>query len=151
MTRLKKAFFAATFILSLALAGCSGSGDFGYVEGTVTIDGKPVSEATVGFYPSGSRGSVGVTDSEGHYELRYGGTQKGAIIGTHKVTISTALAGSNKVKIEYLDADEAGGNEVARKEVLDESYLDRKTTPLTATVVAGKNPPIDFELNSGEE
>ena len=142
---------AVLTVFCFASLGCGSGGDFGYVEGTVTLDGKPLENALIGFYPEGGRGSIGSTDSEGHYSLQYTANQKGASVGNHKVTISTAVeeASANS----YAEYDEPAPSEVrediaARKEMLDRSYQDRRRTPLTATVKPGNNPPIDFDLTS---
>ena len=147
------ASFAALATLCILLTGCPASGDFGYVEGTVTIDGKPVDKATIGFYPQGGRGSIGSTDSEGHYELLYTSSQKGASVGEHRVTIKTAVKAFDPAdQPEYMiGLDDTPQEAVAaRKSLLDKSYEDRKKTPLTATVVPGNNPPINFDLKSDE-
>jgi hypothetical protein len=147
MTRRDIASFAALAVACITLAGCSEGGDFGYVEGTITLDGKPVDKALIGFYPTGGRGSVGTTDSDGHYELQYTGSQKGASVGSHKVTITTAI--EEVTANAYRREDEpAPVATPGRKELLDKSYQDRRTTPLTATVKPGTNPPIDFDLKS---
>ena len=145
------ASFAALATLCIVLTGCPASGDFGYVEGTVTIDGEPVEKATVGFYPQGGRGSIGATDSDGHYELRYTSSQKGASVGEHKVTIKTAVKAFDPAnQPEYMIGLEDTPQEkvAARKSLLDKSYEARRTTPLTATVVPGNNPAINFDLES---
>lgn len=128
-------------LLLLCLAGCPGSnGDVGRVEGVVTLDGVPVKEAYVRFYPATARASSGKTDDEGHYELRYTRSIDGAFIGEHKVTISTEVEEDN-----YNPDDIVEG----RSESIPKKYIDRKTTELTATVESGKNT-IDFELTSGK-
>ena len=111
----------------------------GVVEGVVTLDSAPVVGATVRFYPtSGDRGSSGKTDKDGHYELRYTRTEKGAVIGEHKVTISTEVKADN-----YEEED----TEEARPETIPKKYLDRKKTVLLETVESGGNT-INFDLTS---
>ena len=122
----------------LCFCGCSSpSGNVGLVEGVVTIDGAPVAGGTVTFYPTSGRGSLGNTDENGHYELRYTRNENGAVIGEHQVTISTKV--------------EAGGYEddavEAQKETIPRKYRDRKKTELTATVESGSNT-INFDLKS---
>jgi hypothetical protein len=138
---------AFLFVLNVACIGCSGGGDFGYVEGTVTLDGEPIENALIGFYPTEGRGSIGSTDSEGHYSLRYTASQKGASIGNHRVTVSTFIQ-EVKARANPRDPDQVVEAVAGRKELLDKSYQDRKNTPLTATVVPGTNPPINFDLKS---
>lgn len=66
------------FVLGLAacavvLAGCSGGGiKTEYVEGVVTLDGKPVPEATVMFVPvteGQGTSATGMTDTQGVFKL----------------------------------------------------------------------------------
>lgn len=105
----------------------------------MTLDGVPVEGATVRFYPNvDGRGSSGMTDENGHYELRYTRSADGAIIGEHRVTVST------KVEGDYYDPENVIE---AKAETIPKKYLDRKKTELTATVESGNNT-IDFELTS---
>lgn len=119
-----------------ALAGCGGGGDdspeTGEVTGTVTLDGQPLSEATITFNPQGVRASTAVTDSSGKYDLIYIRDVKGAAIGNHQVSISKKVQPDGKV-----DGD--------GKETVPDKY-NTKTT-LTAEVKAGKNE-FDFDLKS---
>ena len=133
-------FLFSLSVLLLCFCGCSGasSGNIGLVEGVVTLDGTPVQGAYVRFFPETGRGSSGKTDKEGHYELRYTRSEDGAIIGNHKVTITTEVGGDN-YGIE--DASESQTVSVPKK------YLDPKKTELTATVESGKNN-INFDLTS---
>lgn len=85
-------------ILAVAMSFLSGCGSrgpaLGRVEGTVTLDSAPLTGARVIFTPvDGGRSSMAVTDDTGHYELEFAGGVKGALVGKHKVTISTFEAG----------------------------------------------------------
>ena len=124
--------------LLLCYCGCSGSSsNFGTVEGTVTLDGKPLSGVSVMFYPeSGARSSAGQTDENGKYSLRHTRDTEGAVIGKHRVTISTE---------DLADRDE----EVATKKrkALPLKYTDQNKTELSETVESGNNT-IDFPLKS---
>ena len=125
--------------LLISCCGCpSGSKDVGLVEGVVTLDGKPVDRATIRFFPPTGRPSIGFTDDKGHYALVYTRKQKGALIGNHKVTISTEL------EADYLDPSGQ-----ARKESMPPKYRDSRETELAATVEGGQNE-IDFELQSDD-
>src|SRR6476620_11746826 len=81
----------AVFILSLV--GCRGENvpGLGRVTGTVTLDGKPVADASVMFEGAkpGEPPSLAKTDASGVYELYYSRGHKGATIGEHAVYIST--------------------------------------------------------------
>jgi hypothetical protein len=73
--------------------GCSrGDGpELGVVRGTVSLDGEPITNASVTFWLGTGRPSVGVPDAAGRYELRFTVNQTGALIGEHRVYISTAV------------------------------------------------------------
>jgi hypothetical protein len=88
-----------TWVLATAVGllvspvGCaSGDGpELGLVTGKVTLDGKPLRGALVVFAPrKGGRQSSGLTDSEGRYDLAYLRGIRGAVVGPHRVRISTA-------------------------------------------------------------
>jgi len=86
---------ARGFVLCVLLLSTLGCGrkdlpELGYVTGTVTMDGKPLEGAMVRVHPeAGGREGVGITDSEGKYELTYVGGVEGAKIGPSTVAIGT--------------------------------------------------------------
>jgi hypothetical protein len=103
----------------LTLAGCGGLKLYP-VSGTVTLDGKPLSQCTVSFNPDASKGNtatvscVGRLDAQGHFNLRTiavkgseGGS--GAPLGWYKVTLLTGLPGDPEIKVNplYLDANKS--------------------------------------------
>jgi hypothetical protein len=116
-------------MVAVCLVGCGRPEvELGSVTGTVTLDGKPLSNAFVQFVPSrGGRAAGGATDETGHYELDYSAQDKGALVGTAKVLIST------------------GDPESGRKEMVPPRY--NRNTDLTAEVGPGANV-LDFELQS---
>lgn len=81
------------------MSGCGASSDSpptGTVTGVVTLDGKPLSGVVVSFSPEvGTLGqpSLAATDGEGRYELKYNATTKGAVVGSHKVSVTTPTEG----------------------------------------------------------
>lgn len=77
----------------IALAGCGRGGrpQLGTVEGVVTLDGRPLADATVRFTPHGpGRTAQGVTDPGGRYRLLYLRDMPGANVDRHVVRITTA-------------------------------------------------------------
>ncbi|WP_437191183.1 carboxypeptidase-like regulatory domain-containing protein [Planctomicrobium sp. SH527] len=129
MTRFMSVFFG--LIAGSVLLGC---GDrptdvptLGAVQGTVTLDGAPLSGAIVLFEPKATgAGSSGATKEDGKYTLVYSATENGAVPGEHTVRITR----------QEMDMG---------PETLPAVYNVRST--LTATVVAGKNE-LNFALES---
>lgn len=130
-------------VVSVALVGVWASGcgrggpALGGVEGTVTLDGTPVEGATVTFSPvEGGRSATAITDSAGHYRLEFTADQMGAIVGKHKVSISTFEEG---------ELDDRGQRVGAVAEKIPAKY-NREST-LVAEVKSGSQT-IDFPLVS---
>ncbi len=88
MTRVVRQF--AFGVLALLVASCEAP--YSTVTGQITLDGKPLKGATVGFYPAQGRGSHGETDDNGNYELRYTVQKAGVPAGKCVVRITTATA-----------------------------------------------------------
>ncbi len=118
--------------------GCGPSGpDIARVQGTVTMDGKPLPNAIIMFVPVGGRPSVSETDANGKYVLEFSGGRKGAIPGINRVEINTG-------RLAY---EKDGKNYTAVKESVPVQY--NRLTTLEFNVEAGKNNTADFALKSG--
>ena len=82
--------------IALLLAGCGAATtspdvDLVPVTGTVTLDGKPVANATVLFNPlQGTKGTggYGVTDAEGKFTLKHRSEKEGCEAGEYGVTFT---------------------------------------------------------------
>src|SRR5260370_27480063 len=132
-------------ILALPLAGCGGRGGYktAPVSGRVTLDNKPLPNASVTFVPKSDAPanerpppSVGVTDDDGRYTLTVNDNTKadGAVVGKHDVTILlTALAGAHDVRPTF-------------HQHLPERY-DRKSELPRDAPAAGRND-ARFDLQS---
>ena len=87
-------------VLSLCFAlmlftsiGCKGDGfSLAPVSGTVTVDGEPVGDLKIVFYPKSSKENVnpgpfstGKTDSEGKFTMVSRSGEPGAVVGPHRV------------------------------------------------------------------
>ncbi|QDT66509.1 transthyretin-like family protein [Calycomorphotria hydatis] len=59
------------------------------VTGTVLLDGEPVPNARLQFLPAEGRPSYGKTDEDGQFRLRYNLREDGAVLGNHRVEITT--------------------------------------------------------------
>jgi hypothetical protein len=84
------AFVVAACAMGLAIAGCGRSDlpELGRVRGTVTLDGKPLPNAAVGFYPvSGGRQALAIIDNDGKYDLTFVRGANGAKTGINEVTV----------------------------------------------------------------
>jgi hypothetical protein len=132
-------FVVSTFALAalLSLAGCSKSATTP-VGGTVTIDGKPAENAEVMFNPKQGRMAVGTTDASGHFTLSTTAPGDGAMPGEYIVTL-----------VEYYPPDKPpampkGGGLLPSR--FPPKYADPATSPLTATVEAGKKNEFQFDV-----
>ncbi|MCL2346727.1 MAG: hypothetical protein FWC50_00555 [Planctomycetaceae bacterium] len=165
--------FASLCLCVLVVLCAAGCGDKGkglkteYVEGVVTLDGKPLEKASVQFSPLKFDLSAtpapgqpemanGLTDSAGKYTLSSinGDVGKGAIAGEYRVLVT-------KIKATTVETDAAGrpvgaakldsaGHPIltTQEDLIPAVYKDRKKSPLTFTVVPGKNLNVNFDLTS---
>lgn len=126
-------------------AGCGSGPETGLVTGVVTLNNKPLENASVSFFPSDGRASGAKTNSEGKYELIFTRDQKGAIVGGHRVTISREDFVATDYTAEQGDIDE----EDKEIEKVPEKYGNPETSGLTAEVASGENE-FNFDLKSDE-
>jgi len=128
-------------LLGVTVAGLSGCGQssgpaLGQVTGTVTLDGQPLPDAMVSFYPdAGGRSAHGVTDSSGKFLLRFTGMKDGALVDSHTVKIETG--------VEMSESE----TQPKRKKIAQLPARYNKETELTAKVERGSNN-FDFDLQS---
>jgi hypothetical protein len=88
------------------LTGCGPGGPaLGKVTGLVTLDGKPLPNASVSFMPIGEGGvATGVTDASGKYELSHP-SGKGAVVGKNKVAVTSIHKTESKVDMSQIPSD----------------------------------------------
>jgi hypothetical protein len=124
--------------LLAAIAGCNPSGlDLAPVEGVVTYNGAPVSNAGVMFLPEQGAMAIGVTDAEGEFTLTTA-NHPGALIGPHRVSIS---------KDETTAIPQKRGFPLYKtKSYIPPKYSDPALSGLTADVKDDDNY-FDFKLN----
>ena len=122
-------------VVVVDFAGCAQQAadlpDVAPVSGTVTMDGSPLADVLVTFEPTTGQFSQGKTDASGKYELSYINNVKGAVLGAHKVSITTP--------------SEAEGPGDVKDDPIPAKY--NAETTLTAEVKAGENT-CDFALES---
>lgn len=136
-SRSRQVLSGVLILLSISFGGCS-QGEtppLASVHGVVKYQGVPLPHAFVEFIPENGRPSVGETEEDGHYQLRYTSTQNGALLGHHHVRITTGRPTSGG------EGDEPSIPAVQEK--LPEKYHSR--SELSANVVVGTNE-INFNL-----
>ena len=146
-------YFCA-FVFIIAVIGCGSGGGLRveYVEGVVTLDGKPVSDASVTFIPTSDTPTIetamGMTNERGVYKLSSmnGKPLAGAVAGEYKVLVSKIEAKSLSEGVEY---GTSFGYSVpyTQTHLLPAVYRNPDDTPFRVTVKKGKNK-MDIELKS---
>jgi hypothetical protein len=118
--------------LSIAIFGLSGCGGSGPktagTSGTVTMNGKPLSNVGVTFLPV-KKGpvAIGNTNENGEFTLTTVRKGDGAVIGKHKVTVGVATEGQKNPGVP-------------------DSYSSPDSTKLSAEVEAGKKNVFTFNI-----
>lgn len=163
-TQLSCSFSFAVAVCAVVLVGCgekpkSVATDF--VEGIVTLDGKPVAEATVTFdpvQPGAGASATGRTDASGKYTLTAVGAGRGAQAGAGTVPGEYYVG---VMKDQYSDvpgSDQPGYKPPAPGErppeptvthVVPQKFNDPRKSGIKVTVKAGKND-IPIELKSSD-
>lgn len=121
---------------SMFWAGCSRGKDPDLPEtvaatGVVMYQGKPVSDATIMFYPvQGRKPASGKSDAAGKFTLTTFSKNDGVIPGEHKVTVN---------------AYESTPQGVSMKSSIPEKYANPNSSPLKMTV-SETQPELTLEL-----
>lgn len=149
---MNRLFAAVCLLVMLVCIGCDSGPPLGSVSGKVTMDGQPMENVLVTFVPEqGGRAATGKTDASGQYELIYL-THKGALVGKHKVTVTTLQEAKKPVSEmrsdspeyqKYLKESQDDYNKAVVREPIPERYNAK--TELVKEVSSGKNV-IDLEL-----
>ena len=108
----------------LISVGCKGNGfSLAPVSGIVTVDGEPVADLTIVFYPKSTDEnpapgpfSMGKTDSEGKFTLVSRDGKPGAVVGPHRVGFE--LPGD-------MDEEAVGEAEAEYEELISEPGADK--------------------------
>jgi len=145
----------AWVLIAAAILGCGPSHpDLVPVSGAVTFEGKPVVGAQVTFMaPGAARAAFAVTDAEGKFRLSTFGTDDGAVVGNHTVTVAKPTQSGSGQAMSPDDADAAYAAAMAQaaaspavKSELPAKYADAKTSDLTANVTASGANEFTFAL-----
>jgi hypothetical protein len=134
---------AACFVILLSASGCW-QPTMAKVSGTVTWQGKPVSDAIVQFVHKNRPGAAGRTDAAGRFSLTTLKPGDGAYFGSFRVAIEPFVPG--------LDPDPPAAPPrtpppplPSRKDI-PQVYRSPETSPLSVEVVQGFANQFDFEL-----
>jgi hypothetical protein len=127
------------FTTALVAGGCSKKGgmETAPVSGKVTYRGKALPTGTVMFVPDEGPAATGEISSDGSYKLTTFSPGDGAVIGTHKVTI-TALQGMGNALPEQRSA--------TPPPLVPARYLSGETSGLVAEVKPKTNNEVNFDL-----
>jgi hypothetical protein len=125
----------------VAVVGCQRSPyELAPVSGTVTIDGRPVSQSTIMFYPTEhgdnanpGKPAFGLLNENGTYTLSTYETNDGAVVGEHWVTLINVARDS-----------EAHGNQPRSPGA---PSFARLTVPRRVTVLPHQENQIDIKLS----
>jgi hypothetical protein len=149
--RIDKMRLISLWLALLLLAGCNAKSSDPWkltpVSGVVTLDGKPLSGATVVFVPTGTTSGVGArgrTDATGTYKLktRFGG--EGTPAGEYRVVVA---------KLVMPDGSDFSGSSIVppatsqAKQVLPAQYSTLEATVLKAKI-GDSASIIDFPLSA---
>lgn len=150
-------------IVLLAPCGCGGGGperpDLVAVSGTVVYDGKPLVGAEVAFWADKApKASIGVTNSEGKFQLTMFDLNDGAMPGENVITVTkkvAAAAPSSSDMTAMLDdptkmATAMQEEPEQKQEVKPEipaRYSERGTTTLKETVSASGENNFTLQLS----
>jgi hypothetical protein len=86
-------------LMLCACLGCNGGANNHPVEGKVTLDGRPLEQVHLIFYPvkadpANPARFIGLTDANGHFVMRSDeGKSEGMPAGRYRVSLTTAIAG----------------------------------------------------------
>jgi hypothetical protein len=121
--------------LAVLLAGGCGKADWGYLSGTVKLNGQPVGPGTITFEPTDAEraGSIASFGEDGQYTVISAGRKEGARVGEYRVLIQ---GGSTF-------GEETVGPRPASK--IPARYANPQTSDLKVTIESGSKTH-DFEL-----
>jgi hypothetical protein len=152
LTTASRTFVTAVGLALLLLpgAGCTGRRCCDYsqlqlvqVSGVVTLDGRPLAQASVLFEAEDGTSSRGTTDASGVYRLLYNAEKSGVTPGPKIVRISSRRDAFTEAAAPTEEARAAGA---ARPEVVPARYNVRSELRV---VVGASRQTFDFDLRDG--
>jgi hypothetical protein len=139
----------AIVVYALSCTGCADKAfhlETASVTGTVTLDGKPVTEGVVLFTPARGKLARGALSEDGTFTLSTYKDGDGAIVGTHQVAVISRLESDAATFEKPL----APGQQLF-KWIVPERYANGATSGLVFEVKPGVENHPTFELQSKEK
>lgn len=133
----------------LLLSGC-GPRDLVPVNGTVTLDGKPIQWANLAFIPETldmGRGGVACTDPNGRFHAVTLQGRRGLKRGEYAVTISARKPRDGWSPGPDVTQEELDREFARAREVFPEPYISPESTPLKV-MIDGAQGPLEFQIES---
>lgn len=122
--------------LTLFALGCGGNGGFTAVSGTVTYDGKPLTNGDITLIPDGpGENASGQIDENGRFTLTTFNPKDGVKPGTYKIRIASY---NSEAKMD----DPTTG-----KLAIPQKYFDATKSGLTVTIEAKASQTLDLNLS----
>ncbi len=147
MARSHRFWLVAAAGLTLTLPGCGGS-EAVKVTGTVMLDGSPLADAQLVFWPTEdlSLGSFGgKTDSQGRFIIRQDRRQGSVKPGRYVILVTKG--GATLGPGEGVALPQHAGNP-ANRNSLPKKYGDKKESPFVFEIDQGNNELPPLELTS---
>lgn len=148
---MKQLFALVLATLCLCSLSACGKPPMQSVSGTVKLDGKPVDNCKVGFFPDVEAFNpdrhgfgFGLTNDQGEFTIQHPQGDKGIWAGKYKVTFVAWIDKSGKaLGIETKPSEVPGGVHNRFPEI----YEAPSTTPEKVTVTSGENV-LSFDIKS---
>ncbi len=118
----------------LMLLGCSGMSDapkLAKAKGVIKMNGKPLGNVGVTFFPSSGPPAFGNTDAQGQFVLMTIKPGDGAAVGAHRVALGKA---------------EEGSSEKSAAAAIPAKYSFPDKSGLTAEVKEGESNVFEFDI-----